>query len=111
MWIVIFSALSVALSICALLVGLFAVKRASRVAGLPQARLHSVELRLASVESSLPEIQTTISTVANSVKMARIRSASLHAVGSLGEPDARTDPEGWRAWMNAQLRAPRVGGK
>jgi hypothetical protein len=111
MWIVIFSVLSVATAISSLLVALFAVRRASRVAELPQARLHSVELRLGSVESSLPEMAATISTVANSVKMARVRGASLHAVGSHGEPDARTDPEGWRAWMNAQLRAPRAGGK
>lgn len=111
MWTVIFSALSVVLSILASLGALYAANSAARVAGLPQVRLHSVESRLASLENSVPEIQAALSTMSNSLKMARVRSAALHSVGSSGEPDPVTEPERWRAWMNSQLRAPRAGGK
>jgi hypothetical protein len=104
MWTVIFSVLSVVLSTASLLVAFFAVRYASHVAALPQVRLLSVESRLGSIENSLPEMAATISTVANSVKMARVRSSSLHGVGSGGEPDVKADPEAWRAWQNKQLR-------
>lgn len=104
MWIAIFSALSVVIALASLAVALFAVRRASRVAELPLARQHSVESRLGSIECSLSELEAAISTVANSVKMARVRGAALHAVGSGGEPDARSDPEGWRNWKNRQMR-------
>jgi hypothetical protein len=104
MWIVISSVLSVVLSTIALLVASFAAISASRAAASPQVKLHSVESRLGSLENSVPEIQAALTTISNSVKMARVRSAALHSVGSGGEPDVRTDPEAWRAWQNKQLR-------
>jgi hypothetical protein len=104
MWTATFSALSVVLSIFSLVAAFFAVRYANRVAELPQERLLVVESRLALIANSLPEMAATISTVANSVKMARVRNAALHGVGSGGEPDPRSDPEAWRAWKNAQLR-------
>ena len=105
MWIVIFSALSVVLSICSLAAAFFAARYANRVSELPQERLLVVESRLALIANSLPEMAATISTVANSVKMARVRNAALHGVGSGGEPDVKADPEAWRAWQNKQLRS------
>jgi len=65
--------------------------------------------RINSLETSLQDTQDALAAVANRVKMQRVRAAADHAikkdkVGSSGEPDPRTDPEGWRTWMNSQLR-------
>lgn len=66
--------------------------------------------RISSLETSLADTQDALQAVANRVKMQRVRNIADHAtgprtkVGSSGEPDAATDPEGWRNWMNAQLR-------
>lgn len=107
MWTVISCVLSAAIALACASVSVFAALRASRASELPQGKLRSVESRLASIEGSLPEMQTAMEVVANRVKMQRVRTAATHAAGSTGEPDPRQDPEGWRTWKNAQLHAAR----
>lgn len=105
MWSVIFSVSSVVIALLSLAVAFFAARIASHARELPQARLRSVESRTESLVASLNDLQSTMEVLANRVKMQRVRNFAMHAVKSDGEPDAATDPEGWRAWKNAQLRA------
>ena len=104
MWPVFFSVLSVVLSGFCFLVACFAARAASRARELPQERLRCVESRTESLVASLNDLQSTMEVLANRVKMQRVRNFAMHAVGSDGEPDARIDPEAWRAWKNKQLR-------
>lgn len=68
-------------------------------------RLRSCESRTQSTEESVEQLAEITKSIANSQKMQRVRKATTHATGSHGEPDPRTDPEAWRVWKNAQLRA------
>jgi hypothetical protein len=76
--------------------------------------------RLTCIES---EMQSTIGDVeswrkltvelANSLKMSKIRrgmSISERPSSVDGEPDPVQDPEAWRVWMNARLRAEKFRG-
>lgn len=67
-------------------------------------KLRSCESQNKLFESSLDELREVVQEVANSQKMQRVRRATKHATGSHGEPDAKADPEAWRAWMNSKLR-------
>jgi hypothetical protein len=69
-----------------------------------QERLRSCESKLKLQSASLEELREIAESMAQSQKMSRVRKATTHALGSSGEPDVRTDPEGWRAWQNRQLR-------
>jgi hypothetical protein len=58
------------------------------------------------VISSQAEWQEIVANLANQVKMTKVRKALTHTDKSAqGEPDPKTDPEAWRAWMNAKLRS------
>ena len=106
MWTVISNALIVLSFIASLLATFWAVRSAARVWEL-QRRLESFKtLDARSLEARLNEFEQTLSLVANRVKMTRVRNAVDHGVRDKGgEPDAKSDPEAWRAWKNAQLRA------
>lgn len=106
MWTVTFSVLSV----LSCLGSLLAIYLAVRSAALGRALLRRFEsfktLDAKLLDARLLELEQTISLVANRVKMTRVRNNATHAERDKGgEPDARSDPEAWRAWKNAQLRA------
>jgi len=105
MWAVIFSALSVVVCILCFLVSLSSVRTVTRASELPERRLRSVELQIESMKVSTDETIRMLTELANRVKMQKVRNIVHHTGGSLGEPDARADPEGWRSWKNSQLRA------
>lgn len=106
MWIVIFSVL-IALSLLASLVATFlAVRSAARVLELQLAFASFRPLDAKLLEQRLSESEQTLSLLANRLKMTRVRNAVTHTDRDKnGEPDAVSDPEGWRRWKNAQLRA------
>jgi len=108
MWSNIFFALSAI--VCALcLLGAVSAALSAKVArALLLRKLHSCESLQSSQADSIEELRTIVEKVAQSQKMARVRRATTHAVGSGSEPDARLDPEAWRAWKNSQLRAGKV---
>lgn len=106
MWTVIFSVL-IALSLLGSLVAIFlAARSVVLVQELRQAFAAWKPLDSRSYETRLDEYEKTLTLLANKLKMTRVRNAITH-VGrdNDGEPDAKSDPEAWRAWKNMQLRA------
>ena len=85
---------------------LFAAVTAAAVRELRD-RLQSLPVsRLLSLDKSVQDTQEVLAELAQRVKMMKVRSAVNHVRrGDQGEPDARLDPEAWRNWKNAQLRA------
>ena len=62
---------------------------------------------------SVTKWQQLTEELSNSVKMSKIRrgmAIGKSATGIDGEPDSAHDPEAWRAWMNAKLRADKFRG-
>jgi hypothetical protein len=106
MWHVIFNVLTV-LSLLSSIVAIFcSARNAVRVSELRQAWTHYVPSVSRSLETRLSELEDAVAVVANRVKMTKVRNAATHTDRDKGgEPDARLDPEGWRTWKNAQLRA------
>ena len=106
MWLAIFCALS-AIASGFFLLGTFAVaRRAARDWESLQQRLRSCESQAQLVITSQREWQDVTADLANQIKMHKVRKALNHTKGdNRGEPDAKSDPEAWRAWKNAQLRA------
>lgn len=106
MWIAIFSALSAIVCLGCLVGTLFAARNASHAQESLRRRLRSCESTTQSVITSQAEWQEVVANLANQVKMTKVRKALNHTDRDKGgEPDAKSDPEGWRAWKNAQLRA------
>lgn len=104
MWTVTFSVL-IALNSAVSLAAIFlAVRSAARVLELQLAWQSFKTLDAKSLEQRLSEYESTLSLLANRLKMTKVRNAVTHLDKS-GEPDAKSDPERWRAWKNAQLRA------
>lgn len=57
-------------------------------------------------EQRMTELEETVRLMANKLKMMKVRNALTHVKRDADEePDVRSDPEAWRAWMNAKLRA------
>ena len=106
MWTVISSVL-IALSFTGSLAAIYlAARSAARVWELQRALADFKPLAAQSLETRLSELEQTLSLVANRVKMTKVRNAVTHLERDKGgEPDAKSDPEAWRAWKNAQLRA------
>jgi hypothetical protein len=106
MWIVISSVL-IASSLLASLVATYsAVRSAARVLELQRAFQSFRKLDAQSLEQRLTECEGTLLLLANKLKMTKVRNAVTHTDRDKGgEPDAKLDPEAWRAWKNAQLRA------
>jgi hypothetical protein len=72
---------------------------------LQQALQASKPLAAQSLATRLDELEATIGVLANRLKMTKVRNAATHVADTGGEPDPKIDPEAWRAWKNAQLRA------
>lgn len=112
MWQLIFSVLSVSISILSLAVALFAARRAIRAQALQRRAPHYSESQLQSLRDSLKDQAAALETLSNRVKMSRVRNNAEHVRGSPrepdGEPDPTVDPEGWRRWQNKQLRTGKV---
>jgi len=103
-WIAISCVLTALVSICSLVVACLAVLRANRALASPQVKQDSIESRMRLLAASVEEHAEALETLAESIRMSRVRRKANNHAGSSGEPDARTDPEAWRNWMNQQLR-------
>lgn len=105
MWLGILSALSAIISVCCVLGCLSVARNAVRDSDSLRKRVSSCESTARSVISSQQEWQEVVANLANSIKMTKVRKALTHTDRQTGEPDPKVDPEAWRAWMNAKLRA------
>lgn len=106
MWLVTFCVLSAIASGLCLLGSLYVARNARRDSESLRKKVLSCESQARSITTSLTEWQEVVAQLANSVKMTKVRKALTHTDRDKGgEPDARSDPEAWRAWKNAQLRA------
>jgi hypothetical protein len=106
MWPVISSALIVLSLLLSLAAIFFAARSVVLAQELRQHWLVSKQWDSKSFETRLDEYEKTLSLLANKLKMTKVRNAITH-IGrdNDGEPDAKSDPEAWRAWKNSQLRA------
>ena len=123
MWSVIFCALSAVVSGLAVLSCASSARSAQAASESLQEELALSRSLGASLSGSLKNLKTAhaelellVEELANRIKMQRVRTISSHADRSArdggrqpGEPDGRTDPEGWRRWRNEQLYAPKTG--
>jgi uncharacterized membrane-anchored protein YhcB (DUF1043 family) len=105
MWNGIFFALIVGTCVGCLIGCLFAARSARAATASVRQNQRSFASKLQLIETSQEELREIVEKIAQSQKMQRVRKATTHASGSSGEPDPRADPEGWRNWKNAQLRA------
>lgn len=105
MWTYILLASSAGLAVLSLILALFAVRIAVRAQAWPAASEAYAKSQLQSLRDSIKEQAEALETLANRYKMQKVRNVIEHGRGSQGEPDARRDPEGWRAWKNHQLRS------
>lgn len=91
--------------LCAILTCIVA-RNASQVSASQRRRLTSIESGMQSIITSHESWQELVAEMAHSMKMAKVRRGLKSNTSSEnGEPDAKSDPEAWRAWKNAQLRA------
>lgn len=107
MWTTVIFSVLIATSLLASLGAIFlGVRCAARVSELRQAWGNFKRLDARSVDERLIEFEGTLLMLANKVKMMKVRGAASHTDrDKTAEPDARSDPERWRVWKNAQLRA------
>lgn len=105
MWNAIFFAVTALLCVLCAAVSLYGARRAYRVSGSLARQLTSIESRVQSIITSHESWQEIVTELARSVKMAKVRRGISGNGSTNGEPDAKSDPERWRAWKNAQLRA------
>lgn len=102
------NAISIALSVTALLGSLLACLWHARIVNrVEELRLVFLAFKPYSkdlLDTRLSELEESIELLANRVKMSKVRNAVTHVKSSSGEPDPKIDPEGWRAWQNKQLR-------
>jgi hypothetical protein len=84
----------------------WSVRSVNRVVELQRALSALQPFQAQSLEARLSECEQVLSMLANRVKMTKVRNVVTHMDrDNGGEPDAKSDPERWRAWKNAQLRA------
>lgn len=105
MWTAIFSALIAGVCLFCLIGCVVNVRSAVVERESLHKRLRSCESKAQSSAASVEQLTEIVEGVVQSQKMQRVRTATKHATSSTGEPDARLDPEAWRTWKNAQLRA------
>lgn len=103
MWLGIFNVLSVSTCILCTLAAIYVAQRAIRERESLVRRLRSAELLLQSLQTSLQEVSTELETLAQRVKMQRVRNATNHATRANGSPDPYQDPDAWRQAMNRKL--------
>lgn len=100
------SACSFILSIAACF---FAARTATRTQELQDQLARLPLSRLQSLEASMTEQADALLTLANKMKMQKVRGAADH-VRPRGElPDPYTDPDGWRKAMNTKLGLGKLG--
>lgn len=104
MWTGFFYALSAILCSLCMVATIYVALRAAHERESLLRKLRSCESQTKSCTDSLDELREIVESVAQSQKMQRVRRVTRHAAGSQGEPDAKADPEAWRAWMNSKLR-------
>lgn len=68
----------------------------------------SLTKRVDSLQEKLDEYGSALETVAQKVKMQRVRTAANHVRETEG-PNPHTQPDEWRAWMNDRLARARLG--
>jgi len=105
MWNAIFFAATACLCVLCAAVSLYGARNAYRASESLAARITSTESRVQSIITSHESWQELVTELARSVKMAKVRRGISSNGSTQGEPDAKSDPERWRAWKNAQLRA------
>jgi len=94
------------LCIASLVLSFFAARFAVRRTEFPQAKLASFESRLRSIEASQAEQAETLTTLANRVKMQRVRTAINHVNDHASEPATIKDQLRRRAGLVAGKPAP-----
>lgn len=104
MWNAIFFAVTALLCAGCAAVSLFGAKRAFRASESLARKITLIESRLQSIVTSHSQWSELVEELARTVKMQKVRRGISANGLKGGEPDARTDPEAWRAWKNAQLR-------
>jgi len=90
-----------------------AVRNARAATASVHRRLSSIESQLTLAVTSMEEWKKTTAQLSESIKMSKIRrglSMTDRRSTVDGEPDSAQDPEAWRAWMNARLRADKFRG-
>jgi cytochrome c biogenesis protein ResB len=79
-------------------------------ADLPISRLRSIADSLDALSVRQEETEEALKLLANKLKMMRVRGSLTHTDGpSKADPDPHTEPDKWRAWMNAKLSRNRLG--
>lgn len=106
----------IALSVVALLLSLAACLCVAAVAAaLRESRAvlpSSLASRVNSLETSLAEQADTLTTLANRVKMQRVRTAANHVQrAEESAPDPFKNPDEWRKMTNRQLALSHLRGK
>lgn len=109
--------LSIACSVIAFLVSILAgwsaVQSARQLRALQERWKGSPASRITSLETALSETQDALETLANRVKMQRVRNAANHigekSARTNADPDPYREPDRWRDWMNGKLARARVG--
>lgn len=94
--------ISFALSVLAsCLLAFLVARRVIRAAESGARAARSCTSRVESLEAWREEATTTLTDLANQLKMQRVRRAGLtHAAAKDEPPDPYKDPDGWRTWMN-----------
>jgi hypothetical protein len=99
----------IASSVAALLLSLLACLCVAVIAARLRASLEvlpsSLASRVSSLETSRDEQAETLTTLANRVKMQRVRQAVNHvrSAEDSGNPDPYTNPDAWRRETNKQI--------
>lgn len=105
-------ALSAILWVLPFLASLYAVRLARAALSLPEAQQRSVDSRMRLLAESHEEMREVVDSLANQVKMANVRSKLTHGTRKAKgdeEPNATTDPDAWRQWMNRKLNRQKAG--
>lgn len=94
------------------LVSLYAVKLARAAWALPAQAKDSTDSRLRLLAESHEEMREVVDRLADQVKMANVRAKLTHGTRKAKadeEPNATTDPDAWRQWMNRKLNRQKAG--
>lgn len=105
MWNAIFFAATAFVCVLCAAVSLFGARNAFRASALLAEKITSIESRVQSIITSHTAWAEVTEDLARTVKMQKVRRGISASGSKDGEPDPKIDPEAWRAWMNAKLRA------
>lgn len=102
-----FFAFSATISVLCLIATTYAARSAVRALESLRAHPRYSESRIKSLETSVADLQSALTDVANRVKMMRVRNAANH-VPDNGAADPYQQPDRWRAEINKQLAFGRI---